>query len=146
LSCVSGGSIVGAHYYLEVRALLQSKKDSDITQQDYIEIVRRIQNDFLIGVQRNIRTRIAAEFFTNIMMIFGKNYSRTMRAGELYEREIFSRVNDGEGDRARWLDRLFIQPFDGPDAFSPKNHNWRRSAKVPILVLNATTLNTGHNW
>ena len=23
---------------------------------------------------------------------------------------------------------------------------WRRRAKVPILVLNATTLNTGHNW
>ena len=24
--------------------------------------------------------------------------------------------------------------------------NWRRAAKAPILVLNATTLNTGHNW
>src|SRR5262249_9788192 len=24
--------------------------------------------------------------------------------------------------------------------------NWRRAAKVPILLLNATTLNTGHNW
>lgn len=30
--------------------------------------------------------------------------------------------------------------------FSPKSDNWRRLAKVPILVLNATSLNTGHNW
>ena len=30
--------------------------------------------------------------------------------------------------------------------FNPKSHNWTRSAKVPMLVLNATTLNTGHNW
>src|SRR5262249_13447208 len=27
LSCVSGGSIIGAHYYLEVRKLLQTKSD-----------------------------------------------------------------------------------------------------------------------
>ena len=26
------------------------------------------------------------------------------------------------------------------------DHNWRRAAKVPILILNAATLNTGHNW
>jgi len=32
-----------------------------------------------------------------------------------------------------------------PD-FNPKLDNWRRSARVPILLLNATALNTGHNW
>src|SRR5262249_44104309 len=29
---------------------------------------------------------------------------------------------------------------------APKDRNWRRRAKVPILILNATTLNTGHVW
>jgi hypothetical protein len=31
-------------------------------------------------------------------------------------------------------------------AFNPKFSNWRRRAKVPALVLNATSLNTGHAW
>ncbi len=34
LSTVSGGSIVGAHYYLEVKHLLETK--SDLTRKDYI--------------------------------------------------------------------------------------------------------------
>jgi predicted acylesterase/phospholipase RssA len=146
LSCVSGGSIIGAHYYLEVRRLLQSKPDHEITREDYIDIVARIQEDFLRGVQTNVRTRVAAEFLTNLKMIFFPSYSRTMRAGELYEREIFSRVKDGEGDRERWLNDLLIRPAGEPETFSPKNNNWQRVAKVPILILNAATLNTGHSW
>ena len=47
LSCVSGGSIIGAHYYLEVRKLLQSKRDHEITRDDYVEVVRRMADDFL---------------------------------------------------------------------------------------------------
>ncbi|MDT5294478.1 MAG: hypothetical protein QOJ76_1358 [Acidobacteriota bacterium] len=144
-SCVSGGSIIGAHYYLEVRKLLQEKTDAEITKQDYIDLVKRVQRDFLAGVQRNVRTRIAAEPLTNLRMIFG-DYSRTMRAGELYESEIFSRVTDGGGDKARWLNELFICPKGEPEDFRPKQHNWRRDAKAPILILNAATLNTGHTW
>ena len=144
LSCVSGGSIIGAHYYLEVRHLLQTKTDSEITKQDYIEIVRRLAHDFLGGVQRNIRTRIAAEWLTNLKMIILPDYSRTLRAGELYESEIFSRVKDSE-DGKRWLNNLYVRP-KGDENLVPKDNNWRRSNKVPILILNATTLNTGHNW
>jgi predicted acylesterase/phospholipase RssA/MinD-like ATPase involved in chromosome partitioning or flagellar assembly len=156
LSCVSGGSIIGAHYYLEVRKLLESKPDSEIKRQDYIEIVRRIERDFLAGVQRNIRTRVAASLFTNLKMIFLPNYSRTERVGELYESEIFSRV--GADERANngprylriinplYLDELMVRPADGPADFTPRADNWRRAAKVPVLILNATTLNTGHNW
>lgn len=147
LSCVSGGSIIGAHYYLEVRKLLQkTKRDDEITREDYIEVVKRVERDFLAGVQKNIRTRVAAEWLTNLKMIFLPNYSRTQRVGELYEKEIFSKVEDGEGDKERWLNDLFIRPLGEPDSFAPKNDNWRRTAKVPILILNAATLNTGHNW
>jgi predicted acylesterase/phospholipase RssA len=150
LSCVSGGSIIGAYYYLELRKLLQTKADHQITREDYIEIVQRIEQNFLAGVQRNIRTRVAAGFFTNLKMIFVPNYSRTVRAGELYEEELFARVEDGAGNGPRWLNELFVIPLgsDGKpmENFTPKYHNWRRAAKVPILVLNATSLNTGHNW
>ena len=146
LSCVSGGSIIGAHYYLEVRHLLQSKTDTEITKQDYINIVRRIEKDFLAGVQRNVRMRIAADPITNLRMIFSSAYSRSMRAGELYEEEIFSRIKDGEDDKPRYLNELNIYPKGEGQDFAPKLYNWRRTAKAPILILNATTLNTGHNW
>lgn len=147
LSCVSGGSIVGAHYYLEVRRLLREKDDSEITREDYINIVERIEKDFLDGVKTNIRTRVIGGLFTNLKMIAFPHYSRTERVGELYEKKIYSKVDDGEGGKERWLNNLKIEPKDeNSESFQPKNHNWRRKAKVPILILNATTLNTGHNW
>jgi predicted acylesterase/phospholipase RssA len=147
LSCVSGGSIIGAHYYLGIRHLLQSTGDNEITRQDYIDLVRRIEKEFLAGVQRNIRTRVLSEWRTSLKMIFVPDYSRTTRAGELYESELYARVDDGETHAPRWLDELLITPKgEDPVRFRPKDHNWRRSNKVPILILNATALNTGHNW
>ena len=150
LSCVSGGAIIGAHYYLALRKLLQDKDDSQITQQDYLDLVARVQHDFLAGVQRNIRMRVMASWWTNVKMIFSPTYSRTDRVGELYESEIFSRVHDGGEKEKRWLNGLYVTP-KGPTGvplayFKPKYDNWRRRNKVPTLILNATTLNTGHNW
>ncbi|MGH9942401.1 MAG: TRAFs-binding domain-containing protein [Pyrinomonadaceae bacterium] len=146
LSCVSGGSIIGAHYYLEVRKLLQEKADDEITREDYIAIVKRIEREFLEGVQRNLRVRVMAEVTTNLKTVFKKNYSHTERIGELFERELLARVDDGEGDRERFLSRLYVRPQGEAASFTPRKDNWRRAAKVPILILNATTLNTGHNW
>ena len=34
----------------------------------------------------------------------------------------------------------------GDQEFNPAKHNWLRADKVPMLVLNATTVNTGHAW
>jgi MinD-like ATPase involved in chromosome partitioning or flagellar assembly/predicted acylesterase/phospholipase RssA len=146
ISCVSGGSIIGAHYYLEVRQLLQEKADEEITREDYIELVRRMGHDFLMGVQSNIRTLVTAEAITNLALAFRPSYSRTQRVGELFEREIYSRVRDGGGNKPRFINELFVRPKGEPDDFRPKYHNWRRESKVPILILNATTLNTGHSW
>ncbi len=146
LSCVSGGSILGAHYYLEVRKLLKEKDEANITTQDYIDIVKRVQHEFLTGVQKNVRNRILAEFITNLKMVFLPGYSRTLRAGELFESLIYRRVEDGEESGPRWLTNLFIVPKGESATFSPKKDNWRRRAKVPDLILNATSLNTGHNW
>jgi predicted acylesterase/phospholipase RssA len=150
LSCVSGGSIIGAHYYLEVRKLLQSKPDDQISREDYIDIVARVRKDFLDGVQRNVRVRVALNPLKTIKMIFTSRYSRTMRAGELYETEIFSRVKDDRENGSRWLNGLYVCPAgaDGKldEGFNFRTDNWRRSSKVPNLILNTTALNTGHNW
>ena len=106
LSTVSGVSIVGAHYYLEVKHLLETKADEDISRDDYIDIVRRIQRDFLDGVQQNIRTRAFGDFKKNLSMIFSKSYSRSNRLGELYEEILYSKVKDGhpEGQPRRMPD------------------------------------------
>ncbi len=154
LSCVSGGSIVGAHYYLKVRHLLQNKIEADIKREDYIKIVRETIDEFLEGVKQNVRVSIAANPLKILRMIWQKDFSRTTRAGELYEKYLFSRVRDGGQNENRWINELGIAPLikkDGETAandknFSPKYQNWRRDAKVPILVLNAATLNTGHTW
>lgn len=146
MSCVSGGSIVGAYYYLELRKLLQTKADSEITRDDYIEIVQRMVDHFRAGVQRNIRVRLMAAAWANLKMSFVPDYTTTRRLGELYENELYRRIEDDENDRPRWLNRLTIEPKGEASDFTPKLDNWRRAAKVPILILNATTLNTGHNW
>jgi predicted acylesterase/phospholipase RssA len=154
VSCVSGGSILGAHYYLKVRNLLQSKTEEEITREDYIRIVHEMIDEFVGGVQQNIRMRVAVNPLKNLKMFWSKEYSRTTRIAELYERYLYARVKDGDEQKDRWLNGLTIAPVTKTEAgttfcdldFAPKYQNWRRDAKVPILVLNAATLNTGHTW
>jgi predicted acylesterase/phospholipase RssA/MinD-like ATPase involved in chromosome partitioning or flagellar assembly len=146
LSCVSGGSIVGAHYYLEVRRLLHAKADHEITRTDYVEIVERVARDLMEAVRENLRTRLFVAWQANLRSLVQPGYTRTTHLGELFERRIFARVDDGHRKGPRWMDDLRIVPKGATPDFNPKFDNWRRSAKAPILLLNATTLNTGHNW
>ena len=150
LSCVSGGSILGAYYYLEVQRLLETKSDSKISRQDYIDIVHRLESHFLKGVQSNIRTRVFANPIKNLKMAVSSSYTRTHRTGELYEKELYSRIEDGKGDAPRYMNDLIVHTINDDGTknreFRPKFHNWRRAAKVPVLVLNSTSLNTGHLW
>ena len=153
ISTVSGGSIIGALYYLRVRDLLQAKPDADVTDQDYLDIVERIEQEFLRGVETNLRGRTFANLWKNFRMARG-DYSRSDRLGELYDETFY---------RAAWNDPLFgdrpdpprrtmiemrellITPAGAPD-FNPLEQNEGRNAPAPILVINATSLNTGHNW
>lgn len=150
LSTVSGGSILGAHYYLEVQNCLQTKADNEITREDYIDIIRRVQRKFLEGVQENIRMRTFASLKDNLDVLFRReNYSRSHRLGELYESELYQKVEDGHtSDTPRTMLELLVNPKGVPDSesFKPKYSNWLRRAKVPVLVLNSTSLNSGHNW
>ncbi len=151
LSTVSGGSIVGAHYYLEIQDLLENTKDELISRDDYIKLVKeRLIPRFLKGVQRNLRTRTLASFPANIKMIFSKEYSRSHRIGELYERELYSHVGQANNKHTtpRTMPQLLLNPApnNSSSGFKPKFHNWRRRAKVPVLMLNATSLNSGHSW
>jgi predicted acylesterase/phospholipase RssA len=149
LSCVSGGSIVGAHYYLEVKQLLESDHaKGGLSRDDYVTLVRNVEDAFLAGVRSNVRMRVIGSFPTHLVSMVSRKTTRTMRAGELYESKLFKRV---DGKKKRFMHELKVRPADIEDEaerskFTPRAGNWRRDAKVPMLVLNAASLNTGHNW
>lgn len=175
ISCVSGGSIIGAYYYLELQKILEEKTDSEITPGDYAVLVRRIADQFLERINGNLRIEALSNPLRNLKIALFPGYTRTTRMGELYESELYSKVFDYEarerkrkyteeratsdldrrmlckaGDRHIYMDDLRITPKAAngePDrSFNPRRDNWKRLNKVPVLVLNATTLNTGHNW
>jgi len=157
LSTVSGGSIVGAHYYLALRRRLQTMTDGQLGRDEYVAIVCEVMGQFCTGISRNLRVRALSSLFANLKMLFTRTYGRSNRMGELYEKFLYDEVKDGHapGEMRRMRD-LLVHPLvtagtdvaDGgrDECFKPKFSNWRRRAKVPILLLNTTSLNSGHNW
>lgn len=145
ISTVSGGSIIGALYYLHVKRLLEAKTDGEITDRDYVALVERIEVEFLQAVQVNIRMRTFLNPLTNIRMSL-PNYSRSDRIGELYDRYVYRPVLDSQRTAPLEMRELKIRPKGVAPDFHPDRDNAGRRAKVPILLINATTLNTGHNW
>ena len=148
LSCVSGGSIIGAFYYLKLRTLLESKPDGKIERQHYIDLVREMEDEFTAAIQDNPRMRI----FSNLRRLG----TRTDEMGKLLDKAFYTRAAQAPKDSRPELRSLKIHPpasevevnlpKEERTSFVPKYDNWRRANKVPILILNATTLNTGHNW
>ncbi|MGJ0515010.1 MAG: patatin-like phospholipase family protein [Methylomicrobium sp.] len=144
ISAVSGGSIIAALYYLHVKKLLESKPDADVEDQDYIDLVKRIETDFKKATDRNIRLRTFADFQSNLKMARA-NYSRTDRISELYNAYLYRGVLNNVSDPVQ-LRELKIHPPGEPEDFHPKTGNASRRAKVPILNINAAVLNNGQDW
>ena len=84
--------------------------------------------------------------WANLKMAFGTRYTRSNRLGDLYEQHFYRRVADRHQGRPREMRDLLVDPAGEQRPFKPRAHNWRRRAKVPVLVLNATSLNSGHAW
>lgn len=151
ISCVSGGSIAGALYYLRLRLLLEGKRDEEITQEDYLALVRDVELRLRRGAQENVRARIFANLLKNVWML-GPRYSRSDRVGDLYDRYLYKEAW-GEAREQRSYGRekqielreLLIEP-KGCEGFAIGRDNPGRRNKVPALVINATSLNSGHNW
>jgi predicted acylesterase/phospholipase RssA len=149
ISCVSGGSIAGAYYYMLLKREME-RHGENMDQMHYVSIVREMETNFLSAVQKNLRMRIFANPWKNLRIFLDKDYSRTHRLGELYEKYLYQpiiRNTHPEGEPIL-MHNLKIRPADiaAGDEFNVKTENWNRRNKVPMLVLNATSLNTGHNW
>lgn len=125
----------------------------EIGHEDYLVLVKELIEEFMQGVRKNIRTRVVAHPIANLKMLLWPRYNRSNRVGELLEKHLYDQVPDDsrrkkEGQRRgteRALSDMVIRP-ELVDGFNPVFSNWSRENKVPNLILNATSLNTGHNW
>lgn len=140
ISSVSGGSIIAMHYYLKLQALLETKENYTIQQSDYIQLVKEMEQEFLDGIQTNIRMQAFEKYNPSKETI-------TQQIGKLYQKELFDKAVEDLVPKK--MKELYIFPkIDGKqvDNFNPHFNNFEIENKVPILVINSTCLNNGHNW
>ena len=138
ISTVSGGSIIGAYYYLKVKQLLEGRRADRLPPGPAasIQLVREIEVDFLRAVQKNLRMRAFLDRRKNARM-FREGYSSTDRMAELYTEYLYAPV---QGTTGIFLKELPIEPAAFPAPADGLPH------KIPTLILNATALNTGNLW
>ena len=149
LSCVSGGSIVGACYWLALRQrLLNPASEGPV---DYLALVRDLIEHFETAVASGLREQVQGRWYKTVMSLLRQKGALDSEAtAKLLERHFYRPLMPGDG--TLYMDELAFQPPDhdpgkaGGDGFNPTKHNWLRTDNVPVLVLNATTVNTGHAW
>ena len=144
LSTVSGGSILGAHYYLLLKRLLEDK--GELRRADYIKVVEDMANDFLAAVQTDVRSTLYRDLPVRLSELLRPGIVVGQALGRKFEEHFYGPALAEPREEGRiYLDQLSIAPA-GDSGFQPGHDNWRRHSKVPVLVLNATSLNTGHVW
>lgn len=143
ISSVSGGSIIAAYYYLKVKALLEKAPASGQGppgREAYIRLVSEVEADFLRAVQKNMLVRTILDPVKNARMLAAE-FSNTERLGELLTRYFYLPIMTTfrEGSKK---DRIALKDI----SISPKAENISPQTRVPFLIVNSTSLNTGHLW
>lgn len=150
LSCVSGGSIVGAAYWLALRRRLMDPRP--LFREDYVELIQELIRSFEASVAADLRGSAQP---SKVRLLW-----RMVRGakGLLDPEVIAQKLEDTfyrpmvQGNGTLFMHDLPFTPADhnpavaGSTEFHPGKHNWLRNHKVPVLVINATTVNTAHAW
>jgi predicted acylesterase/phospholipase RssA len=154
LSCVSGGSVVGACYWLALRRkLLESPS---MTRQDYIDLIGELITAFEGSVAQDLRSLAQPSAPALVFRLLASK----QKQGVLNPEDVASALEQhflapqwGTDPAAgMFMDQLPFTPRDhdqvltGSPRFELGKHNWMRANKVPALILNATTVNTGRGW
>ena len=165
ISCVSGGSIVGALYAILLKRALENK--AILSKDDYIALVTTLEIILRDALKKDLRTRLFTNPCRMLMVAFStKTLSDYMV--ELYNDHIFSVAasclpklgNDNVNniDRTIMLSDLIVEPGGNPilannhDYFDVDGYNRTQIEAMPNgsvitkLVLNATSLNTGSRF
>jgi predicted acylesterase/phospholipase RssA len=150
LSCVSGGSIVAACYWLMLRNRLLER--APLEQIDYVTLIQDLIEHFKKAVAQDLRGLVQPS-----RLRAGWNFIRNARGAMDSEEtaealETYFYAPLWRDKNPLYMHHLPFTPCDhdprltGDQNFNPAKHNWLRRDKVPMLVLNATTVNTGHAW
>jgi predicted acylesterase/phospholipase RssA len=150
LACVSGGSIVGACYWLKLRQWLL--KPEPMRHECYVELVRELISHFENAVRANLRGRVQPHVAEVIWRLLSdkRGVLDPEKTADALEEYFYRPLWPDDGPIQ--MDQLPFRPTDhdvtltGSVEFNPGKHNWLRAHKVPALILNATTVNTGHAW
>ncbi len=90
LSTVSGGSIVAAHYYLHFKQTFEAKRGK-LTQQDYVDIVKKVEDEFIEGNAADLRNRLLMNPLTHVIALTtGRGYGRQM--ARLYTKHLYAKA------------------------------------------------------
>jgi len=152
LSTVSGGSIIGAYYYLKIKQLLEGHRPGTPapTPEVYLEIVREIERDFLAAVQQNPRMHLLLDPWKTTRMMTDESYSRSDRMAEILDELFFDPITLAPNIH---LNAIHITPPEAvaqnymkDGVFDVDTYNGANEYKIPVLTINATCLNTGHPW
>lgn len=146
ISTVSGGSIVGAAYYLLLKRELEESPTGTLGADAYAKLVVELERRLRAAVQEEIRGRVLAKPGKNLRMAFSRRYSRSDRIGELYEHHLYRPVWSGADEERIEMRQLRIAPGGNADFKPVRDNPNRNDEKVPVLLINATSLNSGHNW
>ena len=130
ISTVSGGGIIGAFYYLKVRQLLEGSRGDGLqsSAEAFRKIVSEIEQEFLPPLQLNLRLLTFADRHQNAR-ILANEYSSSQRLADLFDQHFFQPLSGTERTLLRDL---------------PIQNQVSGSAVAPALIINATSLNTGH--
>jgi predicted acylesterase/phospholipase RssA len=123
-----------------------------LTQSDYIALVQDLIQHFMRAVSQDIRRHIQPSKLGAFLCLLrgGKGILDSEKTTAALEQYFYAPL--WKDKTPLYMHNLVFNPKDhdarltGSDRFNPTQHNWLRSDKVPILVLNATTVNTGHAW
>lgn len=137
ISSVSGGSILGAHYMLRLKERRETSS-AGMSTADYVDVVRQMEEELREGIHANLRSRLFLDPLQNLRMIV-RGDSLGVLMASFYNRYLYG----GGGGRGILLrDMRFKLEGERVDSGIDRFNRSARD-KVPTLVLNATSLNSG---
>ena len=133
VSTVSGGSIVGAVFYLRLLDLIE-ERGGPVGDDDLVALVGEIARTFPVGVAQNVRVR-ALTSYRSLVRMCRPDYSRSDRVAELYDRFFYATEGGTPVTMMQLGERI--------EAIGP---GCPAEGKMPELLINATSLATGRSW
>lgn len=130
LSTVSGGSILGAHYFLHLKKRFEDN-NGVLTNDDYIRIIDDVEADFCRGNRKDLRNRLMMSVVAHFRALaLGRSYGRPMArlyAKHFYRpitKKLYSKEQLKEFTRYGVpLHRAIVEPPDPTNPPSNRKHD-----------------------